>query len=129
MYCSISDAPLHAFHEVLLRNSCWELSLRAATRFPQGPGELLVDAVSLFPAGNVRDGAQNPWPFRKDLLDMLQALNMRWVLFQVGGFSALCADSWTSIGHAWHTTRLQMQDVFQDPWVQGMSASYKMFED
>lgn len=54
--------------------------------FPQlqGPGELLVDAVSLFPAENVREGALNPWPFREDLLDMLKALNPRWVLLSKG---------------------------------------------
>ena len=38
-----------------------------------------MDAVSLFPAENIREGAQNPWPFREDLLDMLKALNPRWV--------------------------------------------------
>ena len=38
-----------------------------------------MDAVSLFPAENIREGAENPWPFREDLLDMLKALNPRWV--------------------------------------------------
>ena len=39
-----------------------------------------MDVVSLFPAENIREGAQNPWPFRKDLLDMIKALNPRQVL-------------------------------------------------
>ena len=43
----------------------------------QGPGQLLIDAVSLFPSENARAGSVNPWPFRKDLLDMLKALRPR----------------------------------------------------
>jgi alpha-N-arabinofuranosidase len=41
-----------------------------------GPGSLVVDSVSLFPADNVRRGAgmMNPWPFRADLLGALKAL-------------------------------------------------------
>lgn len=43
----------------------------------QGPGELLIDGVSLFPAENIRNGSSNPWPFRKDLLDKLKVLHPR----------------------------------------------------
>lgn len=42
----------------------------------EGPGMLLLDVVSLFPAENYaqRGAALNPRPFRADLLGMLQAL-------------------------------------------------------
>ena len=43
-----------------------------------------MDAVSLFPAENIREGAQNPWPFREDLLDMLKSLKPRCVLLKHG---------------------------------------------
>ena len=45
----------------------------------EGPGVLLLDVLSLFPAENyARQGAAlNPWPFRADLLSMLQALQPR----------------------------------------------------
>lgn len=40
---------------------------------------VVLDVVSLFPTENVRRAANagevNPWPFRQDLLDALQALS------------------------------------------------------
>ena len=43
-----------------------------------GPGTIVVDVVSLFPAANVERGRQeghaNPWPFRQDLLGLLSDL-------------------------------------------------------
>lgn len=48
-----------------------------------GPGTLVVDSVSLFPAAAVEKGAAlgllNPWPFRADLLSALKVLQPRWV--------------------------------------------------
>lgn len=43
----------------------------------EGPGTLLLGAVSLWPAENLRPGQLNPWPFRADLLRMLAALRPR----------------------------------------------------
>ena len=63
------------------KNAVSDILMASQSHLLQGPGELLVDAVSLFPAENVQDGAQNPWPFRRDLLDMLKAVNPRWVPF------------------------------------------------
>ena len=42
------------------------------------PGSVAVDTVSLFPAENRREKAQNPWPFRRDILDLLKQLKPRW---------------------------------------------------
>jgi len=41
------------------------------------PGSILVDSLSLFPGGNIRDGWQNPYPFRQDLLQHLKDLKPR----------------------------------------------------
>ncbi|KAK9907267.1 hypothetical protein WJX75_000303 [Coccomyxa subellipsoidea] len=45
----------------------------------QGPGELLLDVVSLFPAENVHKGELNPFPFRSDLLEAVKALKPRFL--------------------------------------------------
>ena len=44
----------------------------------QSPGSVLVDSLSLFPGGNMREGWQNPHPFREDLLQLLKDLEPRW---------------------------------------------------
>lgn len=48
-----------------------------ALRFLE-PASLLVDSLSLFPGGNLREGWQNPYPFREDLLQLLKDLRPRW---------------------------------------------------
>lgn len=45
----------------------------------KGPGTLLVDVVSLFPADHIVEGLVNPYPFRKDLLQMLKDLKPRFL--------------------------------------------------
>lgn len=41
------------------------------------PGTITIDSVSLFPGGSMREGWQNPYPFREDLLQHLKDLNPR----------------------------------------------------
>ncbi|CAL8462764.1 g2297 [Coccomyxa elongata] len=45
----------------------------------QGPGQLLLDVVSLFPVENVRKHELNPWPFRSDLSEAVRALKPRFL--------------------------------------------------
>ncbi len=40
-------------------------------------GSMLLDQVSLFPAENAREEG-NPWPFRKDLVEMMRYLEPKW---------------------------------------------------
>lgn len=41
------------------------------------PGNVLIDSLSLFPGGSIREGWQNPYPFREDMLTILKELNPR----------------------------------------------------
>eukprot|EP00884_Botryococcus_braunii_P006062 jgi/Botrbrau1/15457/Bobra.43_2s0082.2 len=61
-----------------------DTSARLSVAF-NGPGSLLLDFVSLFPAENtVPPGELNPRPFRTDLLDMLKGLKPRFMRFPGG---------------------------------------------
>jgi hypothetical protein len=62
--------------EVQLTSDSTDARAKVGISF-EGPGTLLLDAVSLWPAENVRPGELNPWPFRADLLGMLAALRPR----------------------------------------------------
>lgn len=68
-----------------LKTSDTDTNARLAVMF-EGPGSLVIDAVSMFPTENVEkgEGLANPWPFRDDLLGALKALDPAFVRFPGG---------------------------------------------
>ncbi|KAK9814829.1 hypothetical protein WJX72_012237 [[Myrmecia] bisecta] len=86
-YASASQMPnevsaWHKYTAVLLPNATDYNAMLAV--HVQGPAVLLVSMVSLFPAENIVPGQLNPWPFRRDLLQMVKDLKPRFLRFPGG---------------------------------------------